>query len=36
MTSSPPPTFNFGETPVVDFEAYDYEHIKEKEVPVAH
>jgi cytochrome c oxidase subunit 1 len=34
-TSSPPPTFNFDETPVVDFEAYDYEHIKEaEEVPV--
>ena len=34
-TTSPPPTFNFEETPVVDFEAYDYEHIKEaEEVPV--
>jgi len=34
-TSSPPPTFNFDQTPVVDFEAYDYEHIKEaEEVPV--
>jgi cytochrome c oxidase subunit 1 len=33
-TSSPPPTYNFDETPVVDFEAYDYEHIPEPEVPV--
>ena len=35
QTSSPPPTFNFDETPVVNFEAYDYEHIQEQEVPVA-
>ena len=28
-TSSPPTTFNFDETPVVDFEAYDYENIKD-------
>jgi cytochrome c oxidase subunit 1 len=26
-TTSPPPTFNFERTPVVDWEAYDYEHI---------
>jgi cytochrome c oxidase subunit 1 len=26
-TPSPPPTFNFDETPVVTWEAYDYEHI---------
>jgi cytochrome c oxidase subunit 1 len=26
-TSSPPTTFNFDETPIVDFEAYDYENI---------
>jgi cytochrome c oxidase subunit I len=31
QTTSPPPTFNFDETPVVTTEAYDYEHI---EVPV--
>ena len=23
-TTSPPPTFNFDETPTVDYEAYDY------------
>jgi cytochrome c oxidase subunit I len=27
MTASPPPTFNFEQTPVVDWEAYDYERI---------
>ena len=32
-TSSPPPTFNFEETPVVTWEAYDYEDMP-KEVPV--
>jgi cytochrome c oxidase subunit 1 len=31
QTTSPPPTFNFDETPVVTCEAYDYENI---EVPV--
>jgi cytochrome c oxidase subunit 1 len=31
QTTSPPPTFNFDETPIVTTEAYDYEHI---EVPV--
>jgi cytochrome c oxidase subunit 1 len=24
MTPSPPPTFNFDRTPIVDFEAYEY------------
>jgi cytochrome c oxidase subunit 1 len=32
-TASPPPTFNFDETPVVTWEAYDYEDMP-KEVPV--
>jgi cytochrome c oxidase subunit 1 len=27
MTSSPPPTYNFETTPVVTWEAYDYEHM---------
>jgi hypothetical protein len=27
MTPSPPPTFNFDQTPVVTFEAYDYDNI---------
>lgn len=29
-TTSPPPTENFHITPVVDFEAYDFDHIAEK------
>jgi cytochrome c oxidase subunit 1 len=33
QTASPPPTFNFDQIPIVDFEAYDYQH--RKEVPVA-
>ena len=36
MTPSPPPTFNFDETPVVTWEAYDYEHQPEEEVTVGH
>jgi len=34
MVPSPPPTFNFDEEPVVTWEAYNYDEIKE-EVPVA-
>jgi len=36
QTSSPPPTFNFDETPTVTWEAYNYEEIdsKPQEVPV--
>ncbi|HWR14315.1 MAG TPA: cytochrome c oxidase subunit I [Terriglobales bacterium] len=33
MTTSPPPTYNFDETPVVTWEAYDYENMPQ-EVPV--
>ena len=38
MTPSPPPTHNFDETPVVTWEAYDYEHQAEidEEVAVGH
>ncbi len=36
MTPSPPPTENFEETPVVTWEAYDYEHQPDEEVPVGH
>jgi len=32
QTTSPPPTFNFPETPVVDEEAYEYYPMKEAEV----
>ena len=34
MTASPPPKYNFEETPVVTWEAYDYENMPEEE-PVA-
>jgi cytochrome c oxidase subunit 1 len=35
-TASPPPTYNFEETPVVTWEAYDYEHLPAgMEEPVA-
>ncbi len=34
MTASPPPTNNFDETPVVTWEAYDYEHQPQEEVTV--
>jgi len=35
QTASPPPTYNFDETPVVTWEAYNYEHIPApEEVPV--
>ncbi len=33
---SPPPTHNFDETPVVTWEAYDYEHQPQEEVTVGH
>ncbi|MGA2903324.1 MAG: cytochrome c oxidase subunit I [Candidatus Korobacteraceae bacterium] len=36
MTPSPPPTHNFDETPVVTWEAYDYEHQPQEEVTVGH
>jgi len=36
MTPSPPPTHNFDETPVVTWEAYDYEHQPDEEVTVGH
>ena len=36
MTPSPPPTSNFEETPVVTWEAYDYEHQPQEEVTVGH
>ena len=34
MTPSPPPTHNFDETPIVTWEAYDYEHQPQEEVSV--
>ena len=34
-TASPPPTFNFDETPVVTWEAYEYDKMPQ-EVPVGH
>jgi cytochrome c oxidase subunit 1 len=38
MTASPPPTFNFDVTPVVTWEAYNYDYLNEhpQEAPVAH
>jgi len=36
MTPSPPPTHNFDETPVVTWEAYDYEHQPQEEITVGH
>ena len=36
MTASPPPTHNFDETPIVTWEAYDYEHQPQEEVTVGH
>jgi cytochrome c oxidase subunit 1 len=36
MTPSPPPTNNFDETPIVTWEAYDYEHQPQEEVTVGH
>ena len=36
MTPSPPPTHNFDETPIVTWEAYDYEHQPQEEVTVGH
>ena len=36
MTASPPPTYNFDVTPVVTWEAYNYDELdKPKEVPIA-